>query len=238
MGQNRNIAGNGQQLGTQFRGKLAQAFGQRGKYGTNLWFVYSPKTERDWVLHSNLEYDYFLLTEADPTIQSVNYAPEPILIKNDQGETKTTTFDAEVVRQDGTVEWHEVKSLYNLDPRTERQKETQTIAANIAGVTYHRYTEEQLHNNLTLLANLRRLLPWVAAARERALTSYHLEVAALLDARRSIKLADLHALGTEADFPLYMAAVLKGILNGALDSDLSTNMLSATTVVSLRRSKA
>lgn len=37
-------------LGTQFRGKLADSYGQRGGYDSNLWYVYSPRTSRDWVL--------------------------------------------------------------------------------------------------------------------------------------------------------------------------------------------
>lgn len=238
MGIQKSQTGKGGRLGTQFRGKLTSAYGQRGKYGSNLWYVYSPRTKRDWVLRSNLEYDHFVLTEADPTVKIVNYAPESITIKDEDGATGTTTFDAEVIRQDGTVEWREVKSLYDTDSRNQRQRETQTIAARIAGVTYCRYTEEQLHTNLMLLENLRRVLAWVSAARDRSLASYQLEVAAILDARRRIVLGDLHAFGNERDFPLYLAAVMQGILDGCLASDIETYPLSEATVVSCMQGSA
>ncbi|WP_151639085.1 PDDEXK family nuclease [Noviherbaspirillum aerium] len=232
MGDQKNRIVKGGRLGTQFRGKLTLAYGQRGKYGSNLWYVYSPRTKRDWVLHSNLEYDHFVLTEADPTVRSVNYAPDPITIKSDEGDTRTTIFDAEVIRQDGSTEWREVKSLYDTTSRNLRQRETQTIAASIAGVTYCRYTEEQLHTNSVLLENLRRVLAWVSAARDRSLASYYLEVAATLDARRSIVLGELYALGNERDYPLYLAAVMQGVLDGRLISDIATHTLSKATLVS------
>lgn len=238
MSSQRSHTGKGGRLGTHFRGKLTLAYGQRGRYGSNLWYVYSPRTKRDWVLRSNLEYDHFVLTEADPTVGSVNYAPDPITIKNDDGEIRTTIFDAVVIRCDGTTEWREVKSLHDVTPRNLRQRDTQIIAASIAGVTYCRYTEEQLHANLTLLDNLRRVLAWVSAARDRSLASYYLEVATTLDARRNIVLGDLHALGNERDYPLYLAAVMQGILDGRLTSDIATHTLSNATVVSCMQGTA
>ncbi len=60
----------GPRLGTQSRGKLAAAYGQRGVGPNSLWYVYSPRGQSDWVLRSDLEWDHFVLTESDPTIMS------------------------------------------------------------------------------------------------------------------------------------------------------------------------
>src|SRR5687767_14185864 len=56
----------GSRLGTKFRGKLAAAYGHRGVGQNSLWYVYSPRTRSDWVLRSDVEWDHFVLAEADP----------------------------------------------------------------------------------------------------------------------------------------------------------------------------
>lgn len=55
-------------LGTRMRGALTEAYESRGGGKSNLWLVYSPKADKDFVLRSDLEFGHFLLAESDPEI--------------------------------------------------------------------------------------------------------------------------------------------------------------------------
>lgn len=67
----------GSRLGTKLRGKLAEDYSSRGYHKSTLWYVYSPRTDRDWILKGDLEWGHFLLAESDPHISKIDYAPPP-----------------------------------------------------------------------------------------------------------------------------------------------------------------
>lgn len=224
-------------LGTQFRGKLTSAFGQRNHNHSSLWYVYSPRDDKDWVLKSDLEWDHFVLAEADCSIRSVDYSPSAVHVRLDDGTHYSTILDAIVTYHDGSVEWREVKPAEETRPehlaRNMRQQEAQIIAAKRANVGYTRWTEREIRQNTQLLSNWRRVIAWLSAAREYPLGAYQAEVLDLLQDRGPLTLSEVEDHWGEPRFPLAAAAIFTLLQRGLCTSDLDVTPLSRLTSVYL-----
>lgn len=214
--------GKGTRLGTKLRGRLEEAYGARGHHQSSLWSVYSPRTNRDWVLRGDLEWGHFLFAESDPKIETINYSPVPQIVRVGD-EDCATELDAEVKFKNGRIQWREIKfsdSFEELDARSQRQWKAQAEAANSQGIEYVRFTENEIFANPQRIANWRRVVAWLAAVRGRSLYSQHVEVAALLNAQGSASLEEIRLLGSGPESAYYVAAVLKGVQDGKFFSDL------------------
>jgi hypothetical protein len=224
----------GARLGTRLRGKLAEAYSVRGHHKSSLWYVYSPRTDRDWVLKSDLEWGHFLLAESDPRVCTIDYAPAPEIVRVGD-ENHSTVLDAIVTfKDDDVVEWREIKSsesIKNLDIRTQHQWEAQVEAASQKGVRYVRFTEQEIFACPQRIANWSRIIAWLSAVRGRSLYSQHLEVAALLNARGSVSLGEIHQLGSGPESACYIAAALKGVQDALFISDLDEKPLNKNTLI-------
>ncbi len=217
-------------LGSRMRGKLAAAYDQRGHAKSCLWYVYSPRTSRDWVLLGNLRFDHFVLTEADPRVKEVDYSPPAIEAQLQDGSIFIAEVDAIVTLVDGTVEWRKIVSEKKL---SQVQLENLSVAAAEVGARFVPMNEADLNNNPQRLANWRRVLVWLSAARGHLLESYLNEVAVLIDARGTVKLGEIESHFGKPSFPLYAAAVFRGVQNGDFYSDLDTQpLLEETTIYS------
>lgn len=81
-----------------------KAYRARGHGLNNLWLVYSPKTDRDWLLNSDLQYIYWLrFLESNSAVGCFEIL-----------ERQTATPDFLVHYRDGSSEVHFVKSS-NID---------------------------------------------------------------------------------------------------------------------------
>lgn len=229
---NTSKSAKGSRLGTQFRGKLASAYGQRGVALSSLWYVFSPRTQRDWVLKSDLEWDHFVLAESDPLIATANYAPDSMSLEID-GAVQSVPIDAVVDFTDGRTEWREIRYA-NKSPdsnTTDRKAALRCGAAERLGAKYVLWTETEIHPNVTLLANWRRILAWMSAARERSLAPYQDELATMIKAKQSITLGQLELAVGEQGFPMYAAALFSDLQHGKYSSDLAVVPLSPKTVI-------
>lgn len=212
-------------LGTRLRGKLAAAYGQRGHHNSSLWYVYSPRTDRDWVLQSDLCFEHFVLTEADSSVLDVNYAPElevPTL-----GPIK---FAAIVHYSDGAVQWHHV-SNEPLKPNSEESAQQLLLcdAAEHAGAQLQCIDQQLLNQNPQRLWNWQRAIAWMTAARGTALAPYMTELATFIHARESTTLSEIVELGSKELFALYAAAAFRLVQRGDLISDLDEHPISMMT---------
>ncbi len=226
----------GARLGTRLRGKLAAAYSARGHHMSDLWYVYSPKTDRDWVLRSDLEWSHFLLAESDPTIKDIDYAPNPeIALVGD--DYVGTTLDAVVTYIDGLIEWREIKpsdAVKNGDTRTRSQWEAQSETASRAGVRYVRFTEIEIFACPQLIENWTRVNAWLSAVRGRSLFAQQVEIVAILNVRGTVSIGEIQDLASPVDErACYVAAALKGVQNGQFVSDLREKPLSRRTVIKL-----
>lgn len=220
-------------LGTRLRGKLAEAYSARGNHKSSLWYVYSPRTDRDWVLRSDLEWGHFLLAESDPRVKTIDYAPGAEIVRVGD-ENQATEFDAKVTFKDGQIEWREVKrldSLKKLDIRTQHQWEAQAEAAFRQGIQYVRYTEREIYACPQRIANWARVVAWLAAVRGRSLYYEHVEIVSLIKVRGFVSLDEIQALGSGPEIACYVAAALKGVQDGLFISDLDEKPLSKNTLI-------
>ena len=224
---------NSARLGTRLRGKLAEAYSSRGHHKSSLWYVYSPRTNRDWVLRSDPEWGHFLLAESDPRIKTIDYAPAAQIVRVGD-EDQATELDAIITFKDERIEWREVKSsdsIKRLDVRAQHQWEAQAEAAFREGVHYVRYTEREIYACPQRIANWSRVIAWLAAVRGRSLYSERVEIVSLLSARGSVSLGEIQALGSGPEIACYVASALKGVQDGLFISDMDEKPLSKNTLI-------
>lgn len=213
----------GARPGTRLRGQLAQAYDARGGHQSILWFQFSPKANRDFVLSSDLEYGHFLLVESDTSIAEVDYAPAKRVARV-AGEVLATCVDAEVVLKSGEVVWREVKCSEDIEQgaanRASLQILVQLQAAKDAAVTHEVLTEKEIFANPQRIRNWHRIVAWLAATREWALHDYSTEVAILMRRHGRVEFRHVLALGKPEEAPLYGSALLYQVQRGSYCSDL------------------
>lgn len=116
----------------------------RGHGNHNLWYFYSPKTDKDWVFPSDRQFIHWLyFLEANPDVVSFDLAPG-VTISSDENEPRGTEFDAIVVFRDGHIEWHEVKAGEELLESDGSQFTAQRKAAADANARYLIFNDKQL----------------------------------------------------------------------------------------------
>lgn len=220
-----NVSKKSGRLGSRLRGKLAAAYGQRGHHNSSLWYVYSPRTDSDWVIPSDLYLEHFVLTEADPAVIDVDYSPE--LDVPGLGSIK---FAAIVQYSDGGVQWHHVSSK-DIKPNSDADSRRLllTDAAGHAGAQLFCIDQQYLDQNPQRLWNWQRAIAWMAAARGTSLAPYMTEIATFIHARRVTTLGEIAELGAQELFALYAATAFRLVQKGDLDSDLDDQPISMMT---------
>jgi len=217
-------------LGTRLRGKLATAYGLRGHHNSALWYVYSPLTDKDWVLPSELCFNHFVLTEADSAVIDADYSPEL-----DIPSLGAVKFAAIVRYGDGAVQWHHVSGEH-AKPNSEAASRLLLLsdAAEHAGAQLQCFDESSLYQHEMRLWNWKRAISWMTAARGTALAPYMTELAAFVHPRGTVTLHDIEELGSRDLSPLYVAAAFRLVQRGDLLSDLEEFPVSASTTFGLR----
>jgi len=210
-------------LGTQLRGKLQKDYTRRGKSRYSLWYVYSPKAQRDFVLHGDLRYGGFLHAESDPAIRFVDYAPHDRVARI-VGEELAALVDIELHLADGSTVWRSVRpsdsAVATADPlKNLRLLVEQRIHKDLP-TRVEALTEREIYAKPQRIQNWNRLIPWLAQAREWPLHEVGSEVATLLHVRGDVLLQDVLALGDGEHQGLYVAALLHGVQFGQFRSDL------------------
>lgn len=146
------------------RKTVMEAYRSRGKGISNLWLIYSAKTNSDWVLPSDrqlIHWLYFL--ETNPDVSTFDLAPEPIL-SEDENETRATELDALVTPRMGQQEWHEVKAgRGKKDPAHASQTTTQARAAAKEHATYRRFDDTDLKPNAKVAMRWAKAMGFAAA---------------------------------------------------------------------------
>lgn len=228
-------------LGTRLRGALQEAYGQRGSYRNHLWYVYSPKADRDFVLRSDLEFAHFLLAESDPLVVTIDYAPGKRMSATGEG----TILDAEARMSSGCMELREVKYASEIakggDSRAQDQIEVQRRIEdelNRSGrKALHRvFTEDEIFTGTEQrLLNWMRIVPWIAQAREWPLSGYADHVDALIRSQGQAYVEDVLRLRKGAESALCLAAAFKGVASGRYDSNLDELDLCPRTLFRAKR---
>jgi len=213
----------GARLGTRLRGKLQADYNRRGKSRYSLWYVYSPKGRRDFVLHGDLRHGHFLHAESDPDVDFVDYAPHDRVARL-VGEVLSECVDAEIRLVDGTVVWRSVRSTSSVRKVSAARANLEHLIAQRAHkdlpARIETWTEQEIYAQPVRIQNWNRLLAWVAQARQWPLHELGNEVAILLHTHAEVLLQDVLSLGKDDHKGLYVAALLQGVQYGRFGSDL------------------
>ncbi|GGB52885.1 TnsA endonuclease N-terminal domain-containing protein [Fictibacillus barbaricus] len=135
------------------------------KYGNNFWDGKSYKLKRDVHFFSDLEYEHWLLVEADPCI--IDFCEQPLEIKFVyQGKLRSSIFDMWVKYENGHEEFREVKYESHLKPGHPKYEDTlkqitiQREWCEIKGYGYKVQTDDFIRSNLLFLDNCRMLVSY------------------------------------------------------------------------------
>jgi hypothetical protein len=136
---------------------------RRGRALNNIWSVFSPKTQRQWILHSDLAEEHWLLLEADSHVVSFDLPPFQAT-GGDPHTDLSSDVDAIVRMRSGAVEWRQIQ--YVTAPRSEAAIPEITDRQADRGLFSHVViTDEQLSEKALLIRNFRQV---VAAQRRTA----------------------------------------------------------------------
>ncbi|HEV2682371.1 MAG TPA: hypothetical protein VGV14_17845 [Rhodanobacter sp.] len=160
------------------RSDLVNAICHRGKKLSNIWMVYSAIRDQEVVLVGDLRVEHFYACEGDPTIRTVEYRPEPVLIGS---PPQTVQFDAVVRFADGHSECHDVTyfPLSAKDDAVARMTLGQRVAAAATiAASYREITTDELDAYHMRIQNWGRALQFVAQCRRRPLEFIEFSVVA------------------------------------------------------------
>jgi hypothetical protein len=222
---------------TRLRQAIFAALRQRGGDDYNLWLVYSARNDVERLLRSDAEYFHFLTLEFDPLVKSFELAPEPVIVRIDD-EDRKTTFDAVVRFRDGHSECREIKSepapAEPIEPAVREllQRQAQEQAAKQFGATYCRIHLTDLVPFQTRILNTQRMMRFLTAARRRSLDALRNEVLLRFHRQRTAL-----TLGTVLDgfassqHALAMAATLSLVQRHHLRMDIDHALVTLRTMV-------
>ncbi|SFE24393.1 TnsA endonuclease N terminal [Paenibacillus algorifonticola] len=137
------------------------------RYGNNYWEAFSVKMNRDVRFFSDLEYDHWILVEADSDIVAFCEQPKRIQVEW-QGELVESIFDMWIQRMNGTECFLEVKYASELDPndkrfssRSYKQTNAQAKWCQENGYNHLIRTDKDIRSNLIYLNNLKTIIPYI-----------------------------------------------------------------------------
>ena len=151
--------------------------GPRGRFGNNLWEAYSARIGRMVTCYSDLEYDHWVWVESDPRVQRHCEQPRRIRVATPDGPVESI-FDGWIQWQDGAEEYREVKYAREVadaqehpESRVGRQLRAQAQWCAQHDIPYRVITDQDLQPHRLLLANWKRLLPYLVPAMQRDITA-------------------------------------------------------------------
>ncbi|OIQ98566.1 hypothetical protein GALL_193910 [mine drainage metagenome] len=209
-------------LKSNIRNATLAKYRSRGKNVSNLWLVYSPKTDSDWILPSDRQLIHWLYyLEANSEVQSFNVQPEPILSQDDD-EVRATELDAIVYYRNGQQEWHEVKAGTDRDePSHHSQKTAQTIAACKARVSYRRFNDLDLKPVMKIAMRWFKAIGYAAAIRGEQHTRCNNELVMLFKELKSGNISNILNKMDEYDSAIVIGLVIRMAIKGLIRIDLS-----------------
>ncbi|MEC4718353.1 MULTISPECIES: hypothetical protein [Noviherbaspirillum] len=169
------------------RRNVLDAYRARADHNSNLWLVYSVKTNCDWILPSDRQLVHWIhYLETDHAVHDFDLTPDPVA-SHDGVRPRCTELDAVVHRANGIQEWHEVKASLDED-RVESQLSAQAYAAQAAGVQYKIFTDVDLMPHAATSLRWLKAIAYASAIRDR---EYVVETGALISCIRSIQSGQL-----------------------------------------------
>lgn len=214
----------------RMRRRLFALCGQQFENASNLWLVYSSRTDRRWLVRGDLQYLHFLSIEFSRDVRTFDLAPTPHVMERSRvGEV--AKFDAVVVLLEGRKEYCQIEMLRSGALARERDMLLQSAAVELGG-TYRRITIEELEPCRVRIQNSLRMLRFIAAARHLTLTEARNAVIACLTSQAGgTSLLELSRQIPQVPPALVLTAVFKLVQQRRLDLELDRQYVTMMSVV-------
>lgn len=144
------------------------------RFGNNRWYSFSPKLKRNVYLFSDLEYEHWLLVEANPQI--LDFCEQPLEVTSlINGKMKNSIFDMWIKYADGKQEFREIKYSFELNKaKVIDQVTVQQDWCNENGYKHSVQTENEIRENRLFLSNLKLILKTIKQATPSDVDKYRI----------------------------------------------------------------
>ncbi len=211
----------GASLKSSLRKSVIGAYRARGRGKNNLWLVTSVKNKTDWILPSDRQFIHWIAhLETNSDVKSFNLAPDPVL-SSDDIETRATELDATLVRQNGEVEWHEVKAGKNKnDPKFRSQFLAQAAAASKEHVKYRILDDTDLKPKVKVSLRWLKPIAFANALREHEYTPCRIALTLFLKQKNSGNIKHVLEALPDHDSAVVLGLLAKLAIEGVIELDL------------------
>lgn len=209
-------------LKSSLRQSVIKTYRARGRSISNLWLVYSVKTNSDWILPSDRQLIHWLYyLETNPDVKSFNLAPEPIL-SADEDEVRATELDAVVTYHDDSIGWHEVKAgKESNNPSHLSQKQAQINAAAKSNVKYKRFNDVDLEPKVRISLRWLMAISYAASIRDQQHNSYHTHLVMAINKHKEGVINTLLAELEMFESTIVLGMLVRLAIEGYVDLNLS-----------------
>lgn len=201
--------------------------------------VYSPKLERMVKLYSDLEYDHWVLVEANPSIAA--FCEKPVKIKSRyKGQRMESLLDMWIKDKNGSESFVKIKYDYQIEltgiknSKKEIQDEIQKSWCQESGFDYRIITEKTIRSNMLYLDNMKQMIPIIAQYEEVVETDIK-SISKLLDSYSRISISDISYELNTIPFERIRNTVYWMIYKGMVNSDVKAVSLGHKTQIWKKR---
>lgn len=219
---------------TKLRAAIYESINQRYSHAQNIWYVYSNRMRRHWILRNDLQFLHFLLIEFLPDITSFDLAPAPVeTVLND--ELVEIEFAAKIEYRDGRIECLSI----GTDPCAQRPEAMlelnlrQAAAARKLGGVHRRVSASDIEPQHVRVRNGLRMLRFIVAARHTELSTLRNAVMLRVKGATGPFPLDTLVRALPGHAALATAAVFQLYQMGRLALDIDRNPLTGMTSVGL-----
>ena len=210
----------GVSLKSSQRTNIKKAYSARGKGGSNLWLVYSVKTNSNWILPSDRQLIHWLCLESDPQVKTFDLAPKQV-ISHDGTETRATELDAVVTLKDGRTQWHEVKAGTNKkEPSNQSQFNAQAAAASKEHVEYIIINDTYLKPRVKVALRWLKPLGYADVIKKSQHTECHVALIGLLKKQMKGNIQGLLETIDYFDSPIVLGVLVRLVIAGVVELNL------------------
>lgn len=204
---------------------------RKGKVGS-ISYLYSPKTDKDIVVVSDLELAHVLHLEADSNVKAFDIDVERVVAYLDADGYQGTRPDARVEMRNRRVELVEVKYTKDLegDLRTELQVAAQQRYASEVGAHWRSYTENDFYAEERLIHDWLHIIVVLGQTRDQVLPSLEADILAVVTSKTSQTLRQICNKNV-GPWDLAFSAIFRLIQRGKLTSNLKEKPLGWNTLV-------
>lgn len=208
---------------TKSRKNVLAYYRSRGRRINNLWLIYSPKTDSDWILPSDRELVHWLaFLETNPEVKTFSLQPD-LIISHDNEDHKGTIFDAVVTLTSGATEYHEVKSGVNKEPKPDERSQmaAQLNAARKDNITYKRYNDVELKPHAKFAMRWLEAISYAAAIRDQDYKHFQSALIAVFYEKKKGNVRDILQILENYDQGIILGLIVKSAIKGQISLDLT-----------------